>query len=351
MRLSFIAQALPTFPDDGASYGTNIIDGAKQSAQIVVNSFEDDWHRLLGGEDPVYSAIIKISIPLATIAVAWWSLPWIANLAEKGLTIDALNALIWPILVAVMLAYNNGLMLASSAYALHRIDYSLNSKLLDNVRSGISRREAIRETHVDQALSQRLAKDLGDCARLPSGGTDKNGTPSTPRRTCEDQVSQKAIQDSRDYREANGIPSSGSNSDWGNPGTYINNAVQIGLFAFLSACEACAVWTINKSFLLVTYTGPFALLISLPMSSGKPIWLWLNGWLACTLWQLLYNAMIGDIATTTVLSAQTNPLIMPLMEGILAPLLAGAIAGFSASGISIAVGSIGKNVVGFWLHS
>jgi len=350
MLWSFIAQALPTAPDDGASYATDIIDGAKHSAEAVVNSFEGDWQRLLTGQDPVYLAIVKICIPLATIAVAWWSLPWIANLAERGLTTEALNAVIWPVLVAVMLAYNNGLMLASSAYALHRIDSSLNSKLLDNVRSGISLREAIRETHIDQGLSQQLVKNLRQCALLPSGGTDKNGTPSTPRKSCEDQVSQKAIQDSRDYRDANGIPSTGKNYDWANPLLYVNNLVQTGLFAFLSACEACAVWTINKSFLLVTYTGPFALVISLPMSSGKPIWLWLNGWLACTLWQLLYNAMIGDIATTTVISPQVNPLIMPLMEGIIAPVLAGAIAGFSASGISVAVSSIGRDVAGLLLR-
>lgn len=345
MLWSFIAQSLPTPPDDGITYSTDIIDKAKSSAEIVVNSFEGDWQRLLAGEDPVYFAIIKVCIPLATIGVAWWSLPWIANIAERGLTIEVINAVIWPVLVALMLAYNNGLLLATTAYTLHKVDSSLNAQLLDNIRSGISRREAIRETHIDQGLSQQLAKDLEDCATMPTAGTDKNGNPSNIRKNCEDKASEKAIQDSRQYREANGIPSTGTGFDWANPGTLVNNVVQAGLFAFLSACEACAVWVINKSFLLVTYTGPFALLISLPMSSGKPIWVWLNGWLACTLWQLLYNVIIGDIATTTVLSSQTNPLIMPLMEGIIAPFITAAIAGFSAFGLSAIISSLGRTIV------
>lgn len=317
----------------GVTISSEIIEGAMNGSDLIVESFKTDWDQLASGQSPIYLAIVSISMLIAVCLVSFWSLGWYSRFSEEGFSSGVVNEMVFPILVILMLS-NNGTMLAGSTLALRHVTVNLNRSILSITRNGISLKDAIRITNIDQGFVVATQTALAKCEKLPSSQTDENQNKTNPRKKCVDETINSAKIESQKIRKSKGL---GSGTGSWNPldlgGELINNVVQGLSFIIFSGLSAGFQYIVQLSFLLTAYIAPIFLVLSLLPVDAKPIYAWLSGWLGLTLMLISYSIIVGIAASAIVNQPSTNPLLMQLIQAILSPILALAIG--AGSGMSV----------------
>jgi hypothetical protein len=324
----------------GVTISPEIVDSVARGSELMVNSFKDDWLNLAKGEAPVYTAVVSISTLVAIVLVSWWSLGWYAKFSESGFSSGVVNETIFPLLVILMLA-NNGALLASSSLALRNVSVTLNRNILSITRNGVTLKEAIRITNLDQSFVLATQTALAKCEQIDVVEKDESGNVINSRQKCIDTTIQNAKSDAQKIREKKGL---GAGSGSWNPldigGEVVNNIVQGVVFIILNGLEAAFQYILQLSFLLTAYVAPIFLVLSLLPLEAKPIYAWLSGWLSLTLVLISYSIIVGIAASAIVNAPSTNPLIHQLIQAVFSPLLALAIgAGGGLSVFSAITGS------------
>ncbi|MBC1237342.1 MULTISPECIES: hypothetical protein [Nostoc] len=349
MILSFIlAQASGQQPGEnsGVTISGEIIEAAMNGSDLMVKSFEKDWQDFAAGQSPIYLAIVSISMLAAVVLVSFWSLGWYAQFSEEGFSSSVVNEMIFPLIVILMLS-NNGMMLAGSTLAMRNVTVNLNRSILSITRNGVTLKDAIRITNIDQSFVLVTQTALAQCDKLPSSKTDEQQKIIKPRQKCIDEVTNQAKIEAQKIRQKKGL---GSGTGSWNPldigGELINNVVQGLSFIIFSGLSAGFQYIVQLSFLLTAYVAPIFLVLSLLPVGAKPIYAWLSGWLALTLVLISYSIIVGLAASAIVNVPSTNPLLTQLIQAIFSPLLAlaigagGGMAVFTAftSGVKFSVG-------------
>ncbi|WP_414541665.1 type IV secretion system protein [Nostoc sp. CCY0012] len=330
----------------GATISGEIIEAAMNGSDMIVQSFEQDWQDFAAGQSPVYIAIVSISMLVAVVLVSFWSLGWYSQFSEEGFSSGVVNEMVFPLLVILMLS-NNGMMLAGSTLALRNVTVNLNSQLLSITRNGVTLKDAIRITNLDQGFALATQAALAQCEKHNELEIDSQGNRNNPRKKCIDETIQQAKTESQKIRQKKGL---GSGTGSWNPldvgGELINNLVQGFAFLIFSGLSAGFQYIVQLSFLLTAYVAPIFLVLSLLPVGAKPIYAWISGWLALTLVLISYSIIVGIAASSIVNAPANNPLLTQLIQAIFSPLLAVAIgtgagmAVFTAfsSGVKFSVG-------------
>lgn len=310
--------------DQGVTDAPAILQGAENGSKLAVQSFNADWQDLVNGTSPVYLAIVRFCVVGCGMLIAFWAIGWMREVTTNGLSWRIVDQLTWPVIVILMLSLGHGALLANTSLLFRGVSNYMNNQLLDITRNGVTLREAIRETSMEQALSQALKTKFQQCAGLSGVHTDPNTGAKTSQRTdCESREAAAAQQTAEDYRTRNQLPAYKFTWD---PrelvGQVLNSAVQGLLYLIFSGLEAAFQYLVQLSFLLAAYTGPVFVSLSLLPVGSKPIYGWLSGWLSLGLVLNSYSIIVGIAASSIVNAQQTNPLFLPLIEGVLSPLLA-----------------------------
>lgn len=313
----------PPTTNQGTTDASTIVEGAMNGSKLVVDSFNKDWQDLASGNSPVYTAIVKISLLIATISVALLSIGLYEEIANYGLSTKVINELVYPTIVVLMLAINNGALLTSTSLLFRETSNYLNQQILGVTRNGIRLSEAIREVNMDQAFAAAIGEKLKECSNK-SLTTNQQG--QNARRLCQENVLSDAEKQARDYRDKYQLPGAPNTLNPLKIGEEIvNSAVQALSWIIFSGLEAAFQFGLQMSFMLNAYVGPIFLVLSLLPLGTKPIYAWLSGWLALALTLISYSIIVGIAATAVVNAPNTNPLFFQLVEAILSPILALAI--------------------------
>ncbi|GEM_PF-1793026 len=316
-----VAQTIPApTTNQGTTDAATIVDGAINGSQLVVDSFNNDWRDLANGNSAVYIAIVKVSLLIATIIVAFWSVGLLREVADYGFSIKMLEQIAYPTIVVLMLGISNGALLSDTALVFRETSNYVNKQVLSITRNGIRFSEAIREVNMDQAFSAAVREKLQQCEKQP-GNT--SGQTKSPQESCKDNVLNDAQKQATDYRNKYQLPSypnSVNPLDWGKE--ILNSAVQAIIWIIFSGLESAFQFGLQMSFLLNAYVGPIFLVLSLLPIGAKPIYAWLSGWLALGLILVSYSIIVGIAASSVVNASSTNPLFFQLIEAIFSPILA-----------------------------
>lgn len=344
----FFAQSTGQQPGEntGTTIAPEIIESVSRGSEMMVNSFNEDWLNFSNGKAPVYTAVVAISIMIAIVLVSWWSLGWYAKFSDEGFSSDVVNETVFPLLVILMLT-NNGAMLASSCLALRNVTVTLNRNVLAITKNGVTLKDAIRMTNLDQAFILATQTALARCDTFSGVEKDQQGNITNKREQCRKETIEKARQDAIKVRTEKKL---GSGSGSWNPldigGEAINNVVQGVVFMILNGMEAAFQYILQLSFLLTAYVSPIFLVLSLLPVSSKAIYAWLSGWLALTLVLISYSIIVGMAASAIVNAPSTNPLIHQLIQAIFSPLLALAIGTGGGLSVFSAITGSSKFVLG-----
>lgn len=341
-----LAQTPPDGQNTGVTDAGEILDISSKAGDFVARSFDQEWVDMVNNNNPVYIAIVSMSALVATMAIAWWSLDWYRIYCDEGFSTNLLTQAAAPMLVTLMLL-NNGILLANSSLLLKSTGETLNSHLLSVSKNGISFREAIRGANVNQALAQALSQKMKECQSLPTSEIDEQGNTSNPQQKCIEEESQKAKDQVDKYRQQHNIPSNAISllDPAAVAGQIINSAVQGILFVFLGSLSGLTQIVMQQAYLLTAYVGPIFLTLSLFFGS-EYLRVWISGWVACILWQICYSAVVGSTASAIATAPQSDPLMLPFLQGLLAPILTGILAAGAGYGVFQLSGRLGKTLIG-----
>ncbi|MFN6572015.1 type IV secretion system protein [Dendronalium sp. ChiSLP03b] len=309
----------------GVTAAREIVEGAEQGSELIVNAFKQDWLDFANGQSAVYLAVVSVSMLIAVVLVSFWSLGWYRQISEEGFSHNVISEMVFPLIVILLLS-NNGAMMANLTLGLRTVTVKLNSSILAITKNGVTLKDAIRNVNLDQSFVLAAQTRIAECDKLPTSKTDEQKNTTNPRQQCIDKTIQQIQAEAQKTRKRRGL-SSGSGS-W-NPldmgGEMVNNAIQGFVYIILSGLSVGFQYIIQLSFLLVAYVAPIFLVLSLLPVGAKPIYAWLSGWLGLTLVLVSYSIIVGIVASSIVNQPSTNPLLTQLMQAIFSPLLAVAI--------------------------
>ncbi|MCC5641017.1 hypothetical protein LC593_35360 [Nostoc sp. CHAB 5844] len=334
--------------NQGLTISPETLNAAINGAEMFVNTFERDWEELTNGTSPIFTAVVAISMLIGVVLVSFWSFHWYQMFSEEGFSTSVISEVAMPLLVILLLT-NNGALLAKGTVGLRNTTVTLNKRVLEITRNGVTLKDAIRTVNFDQSFTFATQVALQNCEKLDETDVDTDGTEYSPRKNCIDRTIATAREEALKIRRERGL-NAGSGNTWLNPEKAfketINNAIQGIVFVIFSGLTAAFQYIVQLSFLLVAYIAPIFLVLSLLPVSTKAIYGWLSGWLGLTMVLVSYSIIVGISASSIVNSPSTDPILSQLIIAILSPILAVAIgigtgmAVFTAfsSGIKFAAG-------------
>ncbi|BAY42176.1 hypothetical protein NIES2111_65720 (plasmid) [Nostoc sp. NIES-2111] len=331
----------------GDTNAEDIVDGAINASRMVVSAFKEDWLNLASGQSEVFKAVVDVSALVGVVFVSFWSVSWYSRLTQEGLSNEIISEMVYPLLVCLMLTINDGQLLANTSLMFRNVAVNLNDKVLSITRNGVTLRDAIRTTNMDQAFALSAQAQMQECEKKPTSGKDKQGNPINPRELCQKEKADQIKEQAQKYRDKYGLPSY-SNS-W-NPldiaGQTINSMVQTFSWIIFSGLQAAFQYTVQVAFLMNAYIAPIFLVLSLFPFGAKPIYAWVSGWVALTLVLMSYSIVCGIAASSIVNTSNNNPLFLQLIQAILSPILAVAMGAGGGMAVFSCFSSSGRLISG-----
>ncbi len=344
-KMVFTNWLAQTNQNQGLTASPTIISSAHESSKLIVNLFNSSWVELANGKSVIFSATCQVALLFAASIVIFWGLGWYSEIVNRGFTIKTVDELIYPILVALMLGVNNGALLADTSLLFRGISNFMNDKILLVTLNNINIKEAIREVNMNGEFQRVLGEKVKQCETLSD--TDKNGKDTTPHSDCITRAIAEVKQAATQYQQKTGLLNIKIETDVGKIiGTAINAAGSTVLLILFTTLEAGFQFFIQISFLLNAYIAPVFVALSLLPLGSKPIYAWLSGWLALGLTQVSYTIVVGMAASTIINADTSNPLLLPLMEGVLSPILALAMGAGGGMAIFTSLTSVASAVAG-----
>ena len=283
-------------------------DGAAASAAIA-ESMNGLWDDVLSGG--LYGAIAQLGVFFGVGTLLLFVVQWAKDMVD-GDNPKAFSELIWPLVVVVLLS-NQAQPLAAATRGLREIINSTNQTLLTSTSASIQLQEAY----------QRAMADIGsqDAARSLLTQCESIADPQQRRECMENAIAQaRAIADSSPNGGKGWFP------DFGVSEFFNTNVFQLAVRGWLIAFSIAFQWMIEISMLLTALMGPLAVGGSLLPVGQKAIFAWLTGFFSVGMVKVSFNIISGLVATLVVNAEENDPMIFAFATGLLAPILAMAIA-------------------------
>jgi hypothetical protein len=364
MSLHLIAQAnpgglLPTNPAagnplsvPGSSGWTNQIVDATSNA--IAGAWDQVWTTSMSG--PLYGVLSRLGLMIAGFVIIFFVFQFARNMLEDNSN-RPISELIWPLVVVLFLS-NNGALLGGLTLGMRGFINEQNSQILSTTTAGINAQQALNRIASFQSAEAQLAGLQSACDQVRDNAA---------LQSCLDGV--KARADQIFQQEANQY-----GGEWGLRLQQLRDAVtrnplQAGLDAagaaagavlrakslpylviaqtILVAAQVAFQNLIEASMLLTGLMGPIALGASLLPFGAKPIWAWLTGFWSVGLCKMSLNILSGLIAQSSVQAGplDASGLVMPIVLGVLSPILAIAMASGGGMAIFNGITSAATSVV------
>jgi len=309
-----------TSANQGATVSPGIVASAHESSKSIVKLFDNNWAELANGNSYIFKATCQVALLFATSTVIFWGIGWYNEIVNRGYTTRTIDELVYPIVVSLMLVLNNGSLLADTCLLFRGVSNFMNDKILLVTLNGVNMREAIRETNMSLQFQQVLGEKVKQCQTLSATTNNKD---TSPQSDCITRAINDVKQAATTYQQKTGINHIKLEIDIPKiVGNAVNSAASGILLVLFTTLEAGFQFFIQIAFLLNAYIAPIFVALSLLPLGVKPINAWFSGWLALGLTQVSYTIVVGIAATSIINAESTNFLLLPLMEGVLSPILA-----------------------------
>lgn len=316
----------------------DIIKSAQFLTQTVNNGFQGAWVELASGSSHIYLVIVQIALAFATVFTAFWSVSFFNTLSHEGFTQRTIEQLAPTLIIVLMLGLGQGAIPAGISQALHNAIERTDNLILTQTINGIEIGQGIQAANSNQALQQVLTGKVQACQLLPNSDKD-NGQDSQSE--CIREAVKDVTKVAQETKNNNG------SGDWFKIDLDLkqiavqpfNEVILAVLEILLSAFQMGFVFLIQICAILNAYTAPLFLALSLLPGQVKLIHAWLSGWLALGLVKISYTIIVGLATSVIVNTEQGNVLLLPILQGLLSPILALGIA--SGGGLALFNGLAG----------
>ncbi|WP_013321056.1 hypothetical protein [Gloeothece verrucosa] len=316
-----------------------LIDGAK-AASDVATSWDNTWKNVLGdsgslGGTTLYGVLCWVGTLFAVGTLIFLIVELYKDLNEGKPAV--LTSLVWPLLVAFLLA-NNGYWLAKSTLSLREIINQANSQVIAITMSGVKLDELYRQANGNIGLQGIISNSMRACQSL-SGEAQMQ---------CMSQAVTQAQTFVDNYKSQFG------DTSWldkiqgfldGIGSAITGGAVDMGVFGLLKPIwmpivVAVLYWLqiayqnlLEAALLITALLGPIAVGGSLLPYGPRSIFAWLTGFFSVGFARLCFNIIVGLASVVATSAEGGDPFWFALFAGLLAPILASSLA--SGAGLTV----------------
>lgn len=333
----FLAQTTPSnavpFPVGDGSTVTSVggitskqvLENARNAGDYAASGLDRIWTELVSPDSPFYSGLIKGLAPLVMIGFVFWAGCWAQESIHQGFSRIPLHKVLWPLIVIIFLN-GNGFLLASTTLVGKNIAYQLNDGVLNSTIQGIVVKQAIQQMNLGIAYRNYYQQQLQAC----------NGKTGEEHELCVNKALAATNQLIDQTNAANtGLPEAA----WWNPGaifSQIKLAFEEWLVGILVSISLLFHWGFAFCLAIWGMTGPLWLSITLLPIPTKGVYTFVSGFFAFGLMIVSFSMILGAVAVSMAQAANGDPLLFPLIVGLLSPVLAFLIG--TAGGIGLFVG-------------
>ncbi len=358
-----------------------ILNGSWSLSEKTYDSWSQVWQNQIFNysTSPLWKSLVELGLVLAGISVIYLVFAEGKEVIQKQDWTMLVAMLVWPIILSVSLA-NNGAILASGVQFItlvgnEQVQKVNQAQMLDYTISGAAQvmeiSLAARE-QIDAAISEcssQVGSALQSCLKTnvpfleelletaKSLANEVIDAPSSSVLAGLDNYVDVIVRLSEYVpSEAQSTPATEESTSSGNPITDgLNNIVGMvnrGVaFPIIKLALVCCQWafvnTLEAARLLTALSAPIAMGLSLLPLQGRPIIIWLVGYLSLMGLQLGYNIIVGLVANVVLYSQleAISDVAFLLFLAVFAPGLAASVAAFGGKSLYSAIVSNTKALV------
>ncbi len=338
MQIYMIGQAVIAANNFGAG---QLLENAAAGASLVADGFNQLWEQTLTGG--LYASLCKVGVLFAVGSLALFMVQWGKQMLN-GEEQRAVAELIWPLVVALLLA-NNGKILASGTLMLRGYINTVNNYVLEYTAADADLRAAYQqgigqaavEAAVGNAIQQCRSAQLSnqeqiEClqqakeelqAKFPNifQGDKGEGISGWVLQGL-DKIDQAAQEADGGSNPIEGIANKLTAASSAAIGAVVTSFITSLLLALNNAYQ----WGLELALLLTALIGPLAVGGSLMPIGTKAIVGWLTGFFTVAIAKLSFNIILGLAGQLVATAQASQPMIFLAFIGIVAPFLATGIA-------------------------
>ncbi len=317
---------------DSASLNNVLTAGADAATNVAI-SWNNTWQNVLGqsfnaGGTSLYGVLCWLGSLFAVGTLIFLVVELYRDLNEGKP--NALSVLIWPLIVALLLA-NNGQLLAEITLGLRGILNQINTQVLAITISGVRLDELYQQANGNIALQGLISVSFGACRSLTGEAQAQ----------CLNQAVNQAQTLLNSYQSnlGGGNWLDGIQSFLNTIGGLITgNGADISLFGMLKPLWMPIVVSVlywmqiayqnllEAGLLITALFGPIAVGGSLLPYGPKSIFAWLTGFFSIGFARICFNIIVGLAAVVATDSSGGDPYWFALFAGLFAPILAAGLA-------------------------
>ncbi len=336
----------------------NVLINGADAANSVASSWNDTWRDVLGvsgapGGTSLYGVLAWVGTLFAVGTLLFLIIEFYKDLNEGKAV--AFASLVWPLIVAFLLA-NNGELLANVTLSLREIINEANSQVISITMAGVKLDELYQEANGNIGLQSMISNFIQPCQSLTGEAQVQ----------CLNQAVAQGQNLVNSYQTAFG------NKGWleniqgfldGLTGGITDGGLDVGVFGLLKPLWMPIVVSIlywmqlayqnllEASLVITALLGPIAIGGSLLPYGPRAVFAWLTGFFSVGFARLCFNVIVGLTSVVATSSEGGDPFSFALFAGLFAPILASSLASGAGlvvwTSIASAVGKSAKTIFGF----
>lgn len=281
-----------------------VLDSAASASTSVKDSLDPVWDSVF--DSALYGSIVDIGTVLAVLSLGWFLTKLGTEWMEGGS--DQVLPRLISVFVAIALLANQGALMSDVTLGVRNAAITLTDTVLQQAIDGTDLQTSYRDARLQEAAQATYTSQYQACLDASQG---------TPRRDerCRSLAS---------IARSNFLASQGSTASESEDLGWIGSAIQAALSAILWAVHLAYTWLLEIVLLLIGLLGPLAVGLSLLPTPDKVLFTWMGGFFAVLLSRLTFNIVSGLAAYMTIQAdiGAINSLVLPILLGLLAPILA-----------------------------
>lgn len=289
----------------------DILRDSLELSNNTAQSWASLWNQTIFfyNQSALWIALVTLGLTLAGASVLYLAVTEGKEIIEKQAWSGLATMLIWPLIVAVFLG-NNGGLLSESIKFIRGVGLNEIQTVQEIQLSDFTLRQALQQISITQAAREQIDAIYNEC--IGKQGMDfadclTENRPAIEQILAEaERANGRTLQALRDFVQglftvvAN--PGQiGENIANGNFSASVFRSIAIPIVRFiLSSIQWAFVNLLEASLLLTAAFAPIAMGLSLLPLQGRPIFAWLIGFISLLGVQLGYNIIVGLTAIVVV---------------------------------------------------
>lgn len=335
----------------------NVLINGANAANSVAESWNGTWQDVLGlsgapGGATLYSSLCWVGTVFAVGTLIFLMIELFKDLNEGKEA--AFAQLIWPLIVALLLA-SNGTLLARITVALRDIINEANTQVISATMAGVKLDELYQEANGNIGLQSMISSYMRPCQSLTGEAqvqclnqavAQAQGLVDAYKAVFGDKTWLENIQS---FLSSIGDILTGGGDPMGIFG--LTKPLWMPIVVSILYWMQIAFQNLLEGALIITaLLGPVAVGGSLLPFGAKPIFAWLTGFFSVGFARLSFNIIVGLTSVVATSSEGGDPFWFALFAGLFAPILAMSLASGAGlavwTAVSSAVGNAAKLTIG-----